>query len=664
MEAEQEHIPVEPGLKESSESSPESLVSPEEAAEFEKELQELERSAKKEVADFKKSTGDTAARLEEQGAEIAPAETEEGKSMLSALAERASGFFASMVERFRGKKEEAPRTDRRPNIDELISPREPASERLAERAKAVERLNMDLAKQARNVLKHRDRLLEDLQDPSLMPEHIQGFEEELRNFEIAAERVENRIEYVFAAEETLEFVDKDPVELQAELRGGASHPRWKEALAGYRDITKNVDLSRTDLMRLYMPPNHFRAYGQLDRRLRLSVPDAKQSVVDAALSQMENGFYEEAAVSVDQIISEPGLQAEIVVDLRAVAETMREAAKEKHEQYEKIGQLQEQLYGTLLDRLPQKGMGTPAEEARREFLERRQLVERVLKQGTLVGELKPMAETMTMPDGQEVEINGGAFKPMKGTFEFEGVKVEAVVKLAQVERQVRKGLVPGRGPLRAVAGAMSNIGMGADSMPSMTAREQLTDADGNSYGEALLVELVKDTYSCARPDRDGWFENRSEEFKRSMRMSAINDDIRFRTDGEDRNYLADGTLMIIDTDLDSPTDPSELQRSMLLEMMSEHAIGEDERAHVRAYKKPGEPKTPGGPPEPSPMDLYLQAMDLTQYNMQPFIEYHRARVDAYERATAFPKYEGANTIWNEKLQASLDKEKKEGAQAA
>jgi len=364
-------------------------------------------------------------------------------------------------------------------------------------------------------------------------------ERNLISYVAAIRRLEARIDLFHVSRRLVPdfFQTYEPRELAAALREGARHPRYlAETLLrqneGIRDGRPPV--SPNDVLRDSLPESCRAAFSALtsDR-----VPERASRAAMAAINQISSRSYPQAMRSAEGVLAAwPDAPEEI----RTLPKVLVEQERDERSREQRLYALQGEMYESIVAAHPE----------RRGEIERRRRTEEIFRLGNLVGSIEPVLPTQS---------HSGA--PFKVVLEHMGETRVAVVKFAFAERYGREGVMPGNGHWREVAGAMHAFAFGLDA-PAVVARRT------EGFGEVTVMELV-DGRSCNQ--EDGWFLGADGFLRPELGPMAVEEYLKFRTDGAPRNNMltADKRIVPIDHGSDMPSDPDVAMGSVALFLMAD-----------------------------------------------------------------------------------------------
>lgn len=382
------------------------------------------------------------------------------------------------------------------------------------------------------------------------------------------------------------FRTYDPRELAAALRGGVRHPRYvaETLMRQNGDIRDGrTPVSPNDVLRDALPESLRSAFDALESE---RIPEDFSAAARVVGNHLTNRMYPQAIQSIGDLL---GNWTDAPEEIRALPKALVERERDDVAREERLFALQGEMYASMVEAHPE----------RREEIERRRRTEEIFRLGNLVGEIVPVLSSQT---------NSSA--PFKVTLEHNGEQRVGVVKFAFAERYAREGVTPGNGHWREVAGAMHAFAFGLEA-PAVVARRT------EGFGEVTVMELL-DGKSCNL--EDGWFLGEDGFLRPDLGPMAIEEYLKFRTDGAPRNIVRtkDGRLVPIDHGSDIPSDPDVAMGSVALYAMSDSGdtIPDELQDRVRAWAASPERK------------VFERVVALFPEEMGQYLAAYNGRIDA------------------------------------
>lgn len=229
--------------------------------------------------------------------------------------------------------------------------------------------------------------------------------------------------------------EHNPFEVVGVLEMGHLHPSIEfQAIQHARIIKENGSkksfevLIAKELEKLLI--SKLQGRGLYDRLTESSLVSRTGGLSRLLLNKLLNGYFKEASKDIDYLKEhDPSGSWE---ELRG---WINEAQKDREEQRDKLQESKSRIYEYY-----------PEELINHEYVQERMMREEVLRKGAVVsfGYL-----TVNKRDGSKV-TEEGVFRPQRVIMEYNGKRVEAVVKFSFSDRSVRRGVTPGTGPERSV----------------------------------------------------------------------------------------------------------------------------------------------------------------------------------------------------------------------
>ena len=406
-----------------------------------------------------------------------------------------------------------------------------------------------------------------------------------------------------------DFLQRPFRRVYEDLRNGAPHPRWDQMHNSSLSKLNKPWPTREDIVARSLPeqvcvPYKMLVKAEMNQSLEASV--SKQLKV--AINQIENRFFEEASKNLHLII--PFLPEILQETARKLEIATDEARWMEEARHQELLHQQEALYAHLETSYPER-----AKE-----IQRRRLVERVMREGHLIDEPQPFT-LQIMVGGHISTQQVGNSKPMIATFELDVdgkiERVSTIIKFEISDLYTRPGVSPGSGPMREVVGAIHATALGVD-IPPVTLRQL------EGYGRVSVHERVE-AESCRR--QQDWYKTESARFNKAMALMAMEDHLVFRLDGASRNLLLrDDRLYKIDCGSDIPSTGNRWKNSAPLYMKQEEPVPDEVIRVVKAYA------------ESPAKEIFKTAVRQLPENMNAYLLDYEDRLAKSLSLTAYPKY--------------------------
>lgn len=404
------------------------------------------------------------------------------------------------------------------------------------------------------------------------------------------------------------FVSQPPEELQTRLRKGARHPRFETMINNlWADVVKSEPLKEEAVRLAVVVPKTLKdIYVALRKRSR-------DEEIQKIVNQLENGFFVEAAQGFEALAARADKKNQ--PSLLETAEKCRTEGDRTKERFGRLQHLGERLLELVEQEFPERAVE----------MQMRKKTERILREGT-ISELRPFVQRVINENGVERVLYSGASKPMCGMAELEidGVveRREVMVKYANAERYLRRGVLPGSGVMREAILTMHGLAIGAKNTPVVILRN---DAERGAYS----VHEFIDAQSCALPTMRDWHRNPSTPLEDQIVLGAIEDHLLDRLDGEVRNLLLKGdALSRIDFGVDFPATLEAAERcSALLFYVQDKILTAAQLERLKTFNESERKK------------LFQQAVGLLPENMDGALERYEARLTQLLAEQKLPPYD-------------------------
>lgn len=431
---------------------------------------------------------------------------------------------------------------------------------------------------------------------------------EVARMELHLQRWDFLLQSKEADRRAIVFVSKDPASLQTQLRNGARHPRFESMANSLWADTVGREPIGAEAKRLetIVPTSLREVYLGLRRQKK---DEWKQRIAN----QLENGFFAEAAEGLEMLAERA--PEEDRSSLHEKAKKCRTESEKTKERFEQLQQLGEQLLELVEQEFPE----------RQEEMRERKKTERILREG-VISQLSPFVQRVIDENGEERVLYSGASKPMRGVVELEidGVveRREVMVKYANAERYLRRGVLPGSGVVREVILTMHSLAMGAENVPAVVLKND------DEHGAYSVHEFI-DARSCALPTTRDWHRNPSPPLEDQIVLGAIEDHLLDRLDGEVRNLLLkDDRLSRIDFGVDFPAALETAERcSALLFYVQDKMLTARQLERLKRFN------------ESERKNLFRRAVELLPEKMNGALERYEARLTQLLGEQKLPPYD-------------------------